>query len=136
MSDESDAVHELGRETMSRVYAWGPTPELPGEFFKVTVDHLFGEIWNREGLTIRDRRLLLFGVIAALGEGSVLPIQIDAALSNEEFTPDELREIAIFLTHYIGWPRGAAFNTTLEDRIAKHRGTGSQQKFPTAREKT
>lgn len=121
--------HRLGRETMSRVYAWGETPELPGEFFRVTVDHLFADIWNREGLSVRDRRLLLFGAIAALGETSVLPVQLDAALANEEFTPDQLREIAIFLTHYVGWPRGAAFNNLVEARIAE-RAKQATPRFP------
>lgn len=120
---------QLGRETMSRVYGWGETPELPGDYFGITVEHLFGDIWNRPGLTVRERRLLLFGAIAALGEASVLPVQIDAALSNEEFSPDQLREIAIFLTHYIGWPRGAAFNTLVEARIAE-REKQAQPRFP------
>ncbi|HWB68221.1 MAG TPA: carboxymuconolactone decarboxylase family protein [Mycobacteriales bacterium] len=126
----SDERHERGLRTMAEVYSWGQVPELPGEYFKVTVDHLFGDIWNREGLSVRDRRLLLLGVIAALGETSVLPVQLDAALANDELTADQLREIAIFLTHYIGWPRGAAFNNHVEDRIAKHAGKGTIQRFP------
>jgi 4-carboxymuconolactone decarboxylase len=126
----SSEQHQRGLETMSRVYSWGTVPDLPGEYFKVTVDHLFADIWNREGLTIRDRRLLLLGVIAALGETSVLPVQLDAALANDELTADQLREIAIFLSHYVGWPRGAAFNNHVEDRIAKHKGSGTTQRFP------
>jgi 4-carboxymuconolactone decarboxylase len=121
---------ERGMRTMAEVYAWGAVPDLPGEFFGVTAEHLFGDIWNREGLTVRERRLMLFGVIAALGETSVLPVQLDAALAREEFTPDQLREIAVFLTHYVGWPRGAAFNNHVEERISKHGGAGSQQRFP------
>lgn len=121
---------ERGMETMGRVYAWGQVPDIPGEYFSVTAEHLFGDIWNREGLTVRDRRLMLFGAIAALGETSVLPVQLDAALANAEFTPDQLREIAIFLTHYVGWPRGAAFNNLVEDRIGKHAGEGTRQRFP------
>ncbi len=128
MTDESR--RERGKRTMSEVYAWGQLPDIPGDFFAVTAEHLFGDIWNREGLTVRERRLMLFGVIAALGETSVLPVQLDAALAREEFSADMLREIAIFLTHYVGWPRGAAFNSAVEDRIAKHKGAGSEQRFP------
>jgi 4-carboxymuconolactone decarboxylase len=131
MSDTpSDNRHQRGLDTMAKVYSWGTVPELPGGYFQVTVDHLFGDIWNREGLTVRDRRLMLLGVIAALGETSVLPIQLDAALANDELTPDQLREIAIFLTHYVGWPRGAAFNNHVEARIANHKGSGTTQEFP------
>lgn len=121
---------ERGMRTMADVYAWGSVPDVPGEYFAVTAEHLFGDVWNREGLTVRDRRLLLLGVIAALGENSVLPVQLDAALAREELTPDQLREIAIFLSHYVGWPRGASFNNHVEERIAKHGGAGSTQRFP------
>src|SRR5579859_8118849 len=31
-------------------------------------DHLFAEIWAREVLSIRERRFLLFGLLAAMGE--------------------------------------------------------------------
>src|SRR3954447_13965317 len=125
----TESRRERGMTTMGEVYAWGQVPDIPGEFFSVTAEHLFGDIWNREGLTIRDRRLMLFGVIAALGETAVLPVQLDATLSREEFTADQLREISIFLTHYVGWPRGAAFNNVVEDRIRSHKGKGTDQAF-------
>ena len=128
MTDQ--ARRERGMATMGEVYAWGQVPDVPGEYFSVTAEHLFGDIWNREGLTIRERRLMLFGAIAALGETAVLPVQLDAALARDEFTPDQLREIAIFLSHYVGWPRGAAFNNLVEERIRNHKGKGTEQAFP------
>jgi 4-carboxymuconolactone decarboxylase len=121
---------ERGMKVMGDVYAWGTLPDIPGDYFAVTAGHLFGDIWTRQGLTVRERRLMLFGAIAALGETAVLPVQLDAALANDEFTPQQLREISIFLTHYVGWPRGAAFNNLVEERIAKHRGKGTEQAFP------
>ena len=117
MSDKTP--RERGMETMAEVYAWGQVPDVPGEFFKVTAEHLFADVWNREGLTVRERRLMLLGVIAALGETSVLPVQVDAALARDELTPDQLREIAVFLAHYVGWPRAAKLNTEVEKLIAR-----------------
>ena len=121
---------ERGMATMGDVYSWGQVPDIPGEFFSVTAEHLFGDIWNREGLTIRERRLLLLGAIVALGETAVLPVQLNAALAREELTPDQLREIVIFLAHYVGWPRAAAFNNLVEDSIRQHKGAGTQQRIP------
>lgn len=121
---------ERGMATMGDVYSWGQVPDIPGEFFSVTAEHLFGDIWNREGLTIRERRLLLLGAIVALGETGVLPVQLNAALAREELTPDQLREIVIFLAHYVGWPRAAAFNNLVEDSIRQHKGAGTQQRIP------
>jgi 4-carboxymuconolactone decarboxylase len=122
--------HERGKAKMAEVYAWQSVPDVPGDFFAVTVDHLFGEIWDRDGLTLRDRRMLLMGVVAALGEWKVLPIQLDAMLANEELTAAELREIALFLAHYVGWPRGSTFNGIVEERLAAHRGPGAKSAFP------
>jgi 4-carboxymuconolactone decarboxylase len=127
----TDDRHVSGMKKMAEVYAWKEVPDLPMEFFQLTVDHLFGEIWSREGLSTRDRRMMLFGVVAALGEWKVLPIQLDAVLANEELTADELREVAIFLTHYVGWPRGSSFNGFVEERVAAHRKSGTRKSdFP------
>jgi 4-carboxymuconolactone decarboxylase len=126
----TDDRHERGKAKMAEVYAWKSVPEVPGDFFATTVDHLFGEIWSRDGLTTRDRRLLLLGVVAALGEWSVLPIQLDAILANDELTADQLREIVLFLTHYVGWPRGSSLDRIVEERIATHLGAGAKSDFP------
>jgi 4-carboxymuconolactone decarboxylase len=122
---------ERGMRTMAEVYGWGDSlPDLPGEYFAVTAEHLFGDIWNREGLTTRDRRLLLLGAITALGAFHVLPVQLNATLAREELTPDQLREIAIFLSHYVGWPLGSQLNNLVEEAVRHHKGAGAQQDFP------
>lgn len=123
MSDDTTPAptgdrRQLGLDTMSKVYGW-EVNDGPGDFFGMTVEHLFAEVWTREGLSFRDRRLLLIGLLVGLGLDDVLGLQLDAALGNEELTPDELREIVIFLTHYAGWPKGAKMNTEVETLIAR-----------------
>lgn len=108
-----------GLETMAAVYGWPDVGDGPGDFFGYTVEHLFAEIWNRPGLSFRDRRLLLIGLLVGRGLHDVIDIQVEAALGNEELTPHELREIVILLTHYAGWPSGAKLNSQVETLIAK-----------------
>ena len=108
----------LGLETMGQVYGWEVT-DGPGDFFGMTVEHLFAEVWTRDGLSFRDRRLLLIGLLVGSGLDDVLALQLDAALGNGELDADELREIVIFLTHYAGWPKGAKLNTEVEKLIAR-----------------
>lgn len=115
----TDEKRQRGLEMMGQVYGW-EVGDGPGDFFGITVDHLFAEIWTRPGLSLRDRRLLLIGLLAGQGLDDVLGIQIPAALGNGEFSPDELREIAIFLTHYVGWPLGARLSVQVESIIAKN----------------
>jgi 4-carboxymuconolactone decarboxylase len=115
----SDAERRrLGLETMSKVYGWD-VQDGDGDFFGMTVEHLFAEVWTREGLTFRERRLLLIGLLVGRGLDDVLGLQLEAALGNGELDPDELREIVIFLTHYAGWPAGAKMNSQVETLIAK-----------------
>ena len=108
-----------GLETMAAVYGWPEVGDGDGDFFGYTAEHLFAEIWNRPGLSFRDRRLLLIGLLVGRGLHDVIPLQVAAALHNEELSPDELREIVILLTHYAGWPDGAKLNSQVEDLIAK-----------------
>ena len=112
-----------GLDMMREVYGW-EMPDMPGEFFAQTVDHLFAEIWTRPGLTLRDRRLLLLGAIAAQGLDDIAAIQVKAALQNEELTADQVREAVVFLTHYVGWPRGSKLSMTVDKVIAKHEKAG------------
>ncbi|GII05102.1 carboxymuconolactone decarboxylase family protein [Planobispora takensis] len=115
----SDERRRRGLEMMRQVYGW-EVGDAPGDFFGITVDHLFAEIWTRPGLSMRDRRLLLIGVLAGQGLNDVLDIQIPAALSNGELSPAELREVAVFLTHYVGWPLGARLSVQIDTLIAKY----------------
>ena len=119
MDDAADR-RETGRALMAQVYGWDEAPDVPGDFFAMTAEHLFGEVWTREGLSMRDRRLLLLGLLVGLGERDVVDLQIGAALHNDELSARELREIVIFLTHYAGWPRGATLNGQVETAIGRH----------------
>ena len=117
--DSDPQKRQRGLEVMASVYGWPEVGDGPGDFFGYTVEHLFAEIWAREGLSFRDRRLLLIGLLTGRGMDDVLGLQLEAALGNEELSADELREIVIFLTHYAGWPSGAKMNSQVEALVAK-----------------
>lgn len=105
---------------MERVYGFSMS-DGPGDFFGYTADHLFGDVWNRPGLSDRDRRLVLLGLLAGTHQDDVLGIQVPAALANEELDETALRELVIFLSHYAGWPAGARLNTVVEESVANAR---------------
>jgi 4-carboxymuconolactone decarboxylase len=116
--DDLPETRRRGLEKMEQVYGFDMT-DGAGDFFGITADHLFAEIWNRPGLSDRDRRLLLIGLLAGSGGHDVLTIQIPAAYAAGELDDEQLREIVIFLCHYAGWPNGARINSIVEDTIAK-----------------
>jgi len=123
--DELPEARRRGLEKMEQVYgfAMSDASDGPGgDFFRYTADHLFGDIWQRPGLSDRDRRLLLIGLLAGTGAHDVLEIQLPAAHANGELDDDALREIVVFLSHYAGWPAGARLNSLVEETIARARG--------------
>jgi 4-carboxymuconolactone decarboxylase len=107
-----------GLEKMEEVYGFEMT-DGAGDFFAYTADHLFGDVWQRPGLSDRDRRLLLIGMLAGTGQHDVLGIQVPAALSSGDLDAEALREIVIMVCHYAGWPHGARLNSLVEDTIGK-----------------
>ncbi|MEU4650099.1 carboxymuconolactone decarboxylase family protein [Nocardia fluminea] len=113
-------VRRRGLAKMSEVYGW-EFADGPGDHFAVTADHLFAEIWSRPALTVRERRLLLLGALTAQGNFDVAEIQIGAALRNGELSEEQLREIALFLCHYVGWPAGTTLDGTVGKVIAQER---------------
>src|ERR1044072_5241433 len=116
--DDLPERRRRGLEKMEEVYGFEMT-DGDGDFFRYTADHLFADIWNRPGLSDRDRRLLLIGLLAGSGGHDVLTIQIPAALASGDLDAAALREIVIFLSHYAGWPTGARLNSLVEGPIAK-----------------
>lgn len=121
----SEARRERGLEKMREVYGFDFS-DGPGDFFGYTADHLFADIWSRPGLSVRDRRLLLIGMLAGQGAQDVLTIQVPAAFRSGDLDAEALREIVIFLSHYAGWPVGARLNSLVEETLAdKATGKGT-----------
>ncbi|WP_229797829.1 carboxymuconolactone decarboxylase family protein [Planomonospora parontospora] len=119
LDDTAPDRRARGLEIMKQVHGEDDPSGVPGDFFGMTVEHLFAEVWSRDGLSLRDRRLLLLGLLVGQGMDGDVELQLDAALRTGELTPDELREIVIFLTHYAGWPRGARLNGQVEELLSR-----------------
>ena len=112
---------ERGLAKMQEVYAGdvATPPAGASDFADLMLEQLFSEIWTREELPLRDRRLLTMGVIAALGEKDTFAIQVRAALKNGELTATQMREILIHLAQYAGYPRAAGLIAVTEKTIAE-----------------
>jgi 4-carboxymuconolactone decarboxylase len=118
MTETPEDVHARGLAKMNEVYGWD-MPDQKGDFFAVTADHLFADIWTRPGLDVAQRRLMLIGALAATRNFDILAIQLDSAYRLGELDATALREMVIFLAHYVGWPVAATLNTHVEKLIAK-----------------
>jgi 4-carboxymuconolactone decarboxylase len=115
-----DELRRKGLEKMNEVYGW-EMPDMPGDYFALTADHLFGTIWTRPGLSMRDKRIMTLTVVTALGISDLAEIQANAALANGELDEDELKEMAIFLTHYLGFPLGSKLDGVVTKVVGKRK---------------
>lgn len=69
----------------------------------LTDELLFGEIWERPGLSKRDRSLITVAVLTALYRTGQLPGHFRRALDNG-VTQDEIGELLTHVAFYAGWP--------------------------------
>ena len=115
-----DDRYQRGAEMIEKVYAGDVAvpPKGAMAFTDLMLESLFAEVWTRDVLSIRDRRLILLGVIGALGEKETFGIQARASLKNAELEPDQLREVLIMLANYAGYPRAAGLIGVVEQQIA------------------
>jgi 4-carboxymuconolactone decarboxylase len=120
-----DELRAKGLAKMNEVYGW-EMPDMPGDYFALTADHLFGTIWSRPGLSMRDKRMMTLTCVTALGISELAEIQVNAALANEEFTEEELKEMAIFLTQYLGFPLGSKLDGVVT-KVAKSRRKAAEK---------
>lgn len=103
---------DAGCKMMTEVYGKDqPSPQTKlglSPWMDETVGHLFGDIWSRPGLSLRDRRLLVLGAVAMLGRADLIEVQVNGALERGVFTKAELDEMVLQLAFYVGWPNSTA----------------------------
>lgn len=77
---------------------------------------LFDQVWEREGLSNRDRSLVTVAALTALGKTEQLKFHLGFALRNG-VTADELKEALLHLAFYSGWPNGMGAMSVLKGII-------------------
>ncbi|WP_030255633.1 carboxymuconolactone decarboxylase family protein [Streptomyces violens] len=94
--------------------------EIAPKLVDVTNDVLFADIWERPGLSPRDRSLVTVSVLAALYRSEQLGYHLGVALDNG-LSVEELSEAITHLAFYAGWPNAMTAITRLK-KIAEERG--------------
>lgn len=82
--------------------ATGGTP-MPQGFQTYTLEHLFGEVWQRAGLDLQERSLVTCAVLIALGRESEQRLHFRGA-RNVGHKREKLEELITHIAHYAGWP--------------------------------
>jgi 4-carboxymuconolactone decarboxylase len=77
-------------------------PVVP-KLIDLTEKVLFGDVWERPGLSKRDRSLITVAALVALYRPEQLRGHLERALNNG-VTKDEISELITHLAFYSGWP--------------------------------
>ena len=81
---------------------------------------LFGDVWERPGLSKRDRSLVTCAALIALNRTEQLKGHLERALNNG-VTPEEIGELITHLAFYGGWPVAMSGALVANDVLAQHK---------------
>ncbi len=106
---------EKGQAILQKLFA-GATPRtaLPPDFARMTVEHVFGNVWSRPGLTLEEREIVTSSVLVALGREHEQRLHFRAA-RNLGISRAKLEEIVMHVAHYAGWPAAVTAYGVLDE---------------------
>ena len=73
------------------------------KLIEMTEKVVYGDVWERPGLSKRDRSLMTVAALIAMGRADQLKGHLERALVNG-VTRDEIGEIITHMALYSGWP--------------------------------
>lgn len=111
----------LGSEHVRRAEA--KLTEFNRPFQEFITRYAWGEIWERSGLTRRERSLITLAMLVALNREPEFRMHIRAALTNG-VTVEEIREVLIHAGIYCGLPAANSAMHAAEEVIAERSEPG------------
>jgi 4-carboxymuconolactone decarboxylase len=77
------------------------------DYQRLITESAWGSVWTREGLTRRERSLLVIAFMAALGHHDELAMHIRAT-ANTGASPEDVKEVLLMTAIYAGVPAANA----------------------------
>ncbi len=101
-----------------------PGTQLPEGLRTYTMEHLFGDVWQRPGLGIEERSLITCAVLIALGREPEQRLHFRGA-RNVGHSREKLEELITHIAHYAGWPVAVSANRVLDEVCSAMDGEGA-----------
>jgi 4-carboxymuconolactone decarboxylase len=105
-------------ETQAASAAQRTIGDFAPKLVALTDDVLFGDIWERPGLSKRDRSLITCAALIAMGKTEQMNFHFPKALENG-VTREELIEMITHLAFYAGWPNAMSAVTRAKELLGK-----------------
>jgi 4-carboxymuconolactone decarboxylase len=93
-----DLLKKMGRENLMM-----EQKALSPDLYEMSVGHLFGDVWARPGLSLRDRQLVTLAANIAMARPTGNFSHYRSA-EHIGITREEIMEVIIQVGHYCGWP--------------------------------
>ena len=93
----------LGDEYVDKALA--SADEFGSDLQKLITEYAWGEVWNKESITDKERSLINLGMIAALNRPHELKLHIKGALNNG-ISKEQIKDVFLQVTVYCGAPAG------------------------------
>jgi 4-carboxymuconolactone decarboxylase len=88
---------------MGRTSRMQPLKELYPPIYELTIGHVFGDIWTRPHLDLREREMITLAANIALGRQIGIKGHFQSAL-HIGIPKEKIMELIIQVGHYAGWP--------------------------------
>ena len=108
-------LKEMGRE--NTLFEQEDTSD---DMYRLSVGYLFGEIWSRPNLTLRERQIVTLAANIAMARASGTHSHYRSA-KKVGLTHEEIIEIMIQVGAYAGWPTMAHANRQYREVLAEEK---------------
>ena len=100
----AESKADKGMEIVRKLFAGAPpsTP-IPAELGRMTIEHVFGDVWQGKDLELLERSLVTNTVLVALGREAELRLHLRGA-RNLGIAREKLEGMITHVAHYAGWP--------------------------------
>jgi 4-carboxymuconolactone decarboxylase len=96
-------LRETGGDKVAHIA--GAFADVAPDLARLTVEFAHGEIWNRSGLSLKDRELATLAMVIANGnQDNSVRDHVEASL-RAGWTREQLTEVLIQMPVYVGWPQ-------------------------------
>lgn len=102
-----------------------------GALGSYVIDFCLGDIWTREGLSRRDRSLVVITILATLNQLNQLKSHVQGAI-NHGLARSEVEEVFVQLAAYAGFPRAIDAMNTAQVAMAEQLGVDALEPSPPA----
>lgn len=115
---------KFGLEWFEYVMTFG-LPEADTAYRKAGIGNfVFGEMWSRPGLTLKERRWLTLACVAASDAHSPIQSHVYASLKSGDISYAEMMEAVLHIAVYLGWPKASYLEQVVRDEWKKIEAAG------------